>query len=110
MRKPLLLLALASAVAFAGGINLDTAKSYDFTDCSASGSAAQTLTVGVYLLTVSDSNTFLCLAATGSTCVTGGRKLPQGLGMMISIGADQVSVSCRSVSATGDLSFTGASQ
>ncbi len=89
MRKLLLLLALASTAAIAGGIQLDTAKRFEFTNCEAGGSAAQTLTEGTYLFRVTTEDVWICYAA---TCAAAGEKFGAG------------------IAATGDAIFTGASQ
>lgn len=106
MRK-LLALLLVSTAAIAGGINLDTSRRFEFTDCAAGGSAAQTVTEGTYLLRVTTEDVSMCLAA---TCATGGEKFPAGMAMMWSVGRGGTSVSCRSAGATGDLILTGASE
>lgn len=109
MRKHLLLfIALFATLSVAGGITLDTATHYDFTDCAAGGSAAQTLTLGTYLLRVTDADTFLCLAESGSTCAANGEKFPAGTVMCLAITGNKKSVSCRSSTATGDAILTAA--
>lgn len=106
MRKLGLLAAvLFGAVSFAG-IALDQTVTKTFTDCSASGSVAQTVTGGEYLLTVTTEDVWLCLADSASTCASGGTKFPPGFGMVITIGAGGQSASCRSTNATGDIQFT----
>lgn len=101
---PLCLLAAASMGA--GGISLDTGIRAEFTDCASGGSSATTLTAGDYLLRITDESVFLCFAASGSTCASGGEKFPAGTVMKLTIGADQRSVSCRSAASGGDAIFT----
>ncbi len=106
MRKLLLLVGLVSFSAVASGLALDTAIRKEFTNCESGGSAAQTLAVGNYLFRVTDKDVFVCLAASASTCASGGEKFPMGTVIRLTIGADQVSVSCRSSDSTGDAIFT----
>lgn len=102
-------LALLALVAFGGaGVLLDTSTRFEFTDCAAGGSAAQTLTVGTYLFRVTDADTTICPVASGSTCAAGGEKFPLGTVMCIAITSDKKSVSCRSTGSTGDAIFTAA--
>lgn len=101
----ILLLAVA---AMAGGIALDTSRRVEFTDCSSSGSTAQTVTGGQYLLRVTDADTFLCIADSGATCATGGEKFPVGTVVLLTVPGTSKSVACRSSSSTGDAIFTGA--
>lgn len=106
MRKLLLLLVLAPlAAGAAGGISLNTAKRFEFTDCASGGSSAQTLTEGQYLFRVTDKDVFICFAA---TCASTGEKFPNGTVMMFSIPRGGQSVSCRSSDSTGDAIFTSA--
>lgn len=110
MRKTfLLLLALVSLVASADGVLLDTSKRFEFTDCSSGGSSAQTITEGTYLLRITDESTWLCFAASSSTCATLGEKFPSGTVMKITIPRSGLSVSCRSAASGGDAIFTSAS-
>lgn len=99
---------LATPVWAAGGVNLDTSTQVTFTDCSSSGSTAQTLAAGDYLMTVHDEAVWLCLADSNSTCSSGGVKFAAGYGMKITIGAGGKSASCRSSGSTGDIQFTKA--
>lgn len=108
MRNALLLaalLAFASPVS-AQGLNLDTATQFTFTDCASGGSAAQTVTQGLYVFTVTDADTFLCVADSASTCASGGVKWPLGTVVRLSVGRGGKSMSCRSSTSTGDLQFT----
>lgn len=102
------LIAVLPNVAFAGGIALDTSRRFEFTDCSSSGSAAQTVTGGQYLLRVTDADTFLCIAESGATCASGGEKFPVGTVVLLTVPGASKSVACRSSSSTGDAIFTGA--
>ncbi len=106
MRLLLLLTALlVGGAALAAGVALDTSRRFEFTDCAAGGSAAQTLTLGTYLFRVTTEDVFICFAA---TCASGGEKFPTGTVMLVSIGRGGSSVSCRSALATGDAIFTAA--
>lgn len=102
------MLSLALALALSvSGIPLDTDKRVEFINCSASGSAAQTFTTeGTYLFRVTDTDVFLCFAASSATCAEGGEKFPAGTVMLLTIPRDKKSVACRSASATGDAIFT----
>jgi hypothetical protein len=107
MRKLALVAFLFAAAALARGLALDTTRRTEFTDCASGGSTAQALVRDTeYLLRVTDADTFICLAATGSTCATGGERFPAGTVVLLSITGDQVSASCRSSSSTGDAIFT----
>jgi hypothetical protein len=111
MRKTFRLgLALLALLVFAAatGINLSTATRAEFTDCAAGGSGAQTLVAGTYLLRVTDVDTFVCFAASGSTCAANGEKFPAGTVMVLAITGDKLSISCRSAAATGDVILTAA--
>lgn len=78
-----------------------------FTDCSSSGSAAQALTAGTYWArTTSTENVYLCLAASGSTCASGGYLFPPLTSVLIEISTDQLSASCRSAASTGDITLS----
>ncbi len=100
-------LALLALFAFGGaGVLLDTATRFEFTDCAAGGSAAQTLTTGTYLFRVTDADTNVCFAETGSTCAASGEKFPLGTVMCLVITGNKKSVSCRSSASTGDAIFT----
>lgn len=108
MRKLWLFPLVVAALAAAGPIQLDQATTKTFTDCSASGSAAQTITQGTYLMTVTTEDVWLCLADSSSTCSSGGTKFPAPFAMQFSVGSGGISASCRSGSATGDIQFTKA--
>ena len=109
MRKFGLLLLLVGSFAFAGAISFDTSVRKEFTDCSSNGSSAQTLSSGsVYVFRVTDEDTFVCFAASASTCASGGEKFPMGTVMLVTITGDTKSVSCRSPGSTGDAIFTRA--
>ena len=95
------LLALA-----AGGINLALGTRAEFTACASGGSSATTLVVGEYLMRVTDADTFVCFAETGSTCASGGEKFPAGTVVLLYVAGDKKSVSCRSSASTGDVIFT----
>jgi hypothetical protein len=92
----------------AQGLVLDTATTFTFTDCASIGSSAQTITEGVYVLTVTDADTFLCIADSGSTCGTLGTKFPMGAIVKLAVGRSGKSMSCRSSTSTGDLQLTRA--
>lgn len=94
--------------AFADGVNLNPAVQKTFTDCSSSGSTAQTVAGGVYLVSAVTETVWVCFADSASTCASGGTILPAGSLLLISIGNAGQSVSCRSAASTGDLQFTKA--
>jgi hypothetical protein len=97
----------ASAFAGSPGITIDQNVRFEFTDCASGGSAAQTLTLNrKYLMRITDADTFVCFAASGSTCASGGEKFPLGTVLPLFIGTDYKSVSCRSADSTGDVIFT----
>lgn len=102
----LALFVLLANATFAAGLPINTAIRFEFTDCSSGGSVAQTLTAGDYWYRVTDADTFICLANSASTCASGGEKWPVGTVVLITIGPDQRSVSCRSSTSTGDAIFT----
>lgn len=107
MRNLALTVALLTTAAIAGGIPVNgTPKNFD--DCASGGSAAQTLTSRTYLLRVFDETTWLCFAASGSTCASGGDRYPAGTVILVTLAPDQVSVSCRSTGSTGDATLTPA--
>lgn len=112
MRKAALLTILlavtAPVVALAAtGVALNTGLRTEMTDCASGGSASSTLKPNVtYLFRVTDSDTFLCFAA---TCAAGGEKFPVGTVMLLATtnnGGSDVTISCRSAASTGDLIFT----
>ena len=112
MRKAALLTILlavtAPVVALAAtGVALNTGLRTEMTDCASGGSASSTLKPNVtYLFRVTDSDTFLCFAA---TCAAGGEKFPVGTVMLLATpnnGGSDVTISCRSSASTGDLIFT----
>lgn len=107
MRKTLaLLLVLAAGAAVAAGLTIDTGLRYEFTDCASGGSAAQTLVGSAdYLFRVTDSDTFVCDAA---TCATGGEKFPVGTVILIHVPPAGSQKSCRSTGSTGDAIYTRA--
>ena len=104
------LFALLAAAALAGpGIPLNTAVRTELTDCAAGGSSASALVANTtYLLRITDADTFLCFAASGSTCASGGEKFPMGTVILFTPNGSSVSVSCRSAASTGDAIFTSA--
>lgn len=107
MRKLGLTLVLLPLLALAGGLPLDTTVRTEFTDCASGGSSAQALVRDAqYLMRITDADTFVCFAATGSTCATGGEKFPSGTVVLLTITGSQVSASCRSSASTGDAIFT----
>lgn len=102
-------LALIAVLAMAAtGIDLNTAVRTELTDCISTGSTpALTLVRGTsYLMRVTDADTFICWAESGSTCGSGGEKFPTGTVLLFTATGDKVSVSCRSASSTGDVIFT----
>lgn len=87
---------------------LDTSVRAELTDCASGGSAAGTLIAGeTYLMRLStDSDAFVCFAASASTCAAGGEKFPAGFAMKVTVNGNQASVSCRSTASTADVIFT----
>lgn len=88
-------------------IGIDTSKRVEFTDCSGTGSAAQTLTAGTYAFRVTDADVWLCFAdpPATATCGSGGERWP--VGTVINYATGTKSVACRSTGANGDAIFTG---
>lgn len=101
-------LALLAALAMgATGVNMDTASKGEILNCASGGSSAVTLpSTGVYLFRVMEADTYVCFAASGSTCASGGELFPVGTVMNQAISGDKLSVSCRSLSSTGDVALT----
>lgn len=104
MRKLALLVCLVGCGALAGALTLDTGRRFEFTDCASGGSAAQTLTVGQYLMRITDADVYVCYAA---TCASGGERFASGTIIGIAVGLGGQQVSCRSTTSTGDAIFTG---
>ena len=100
MKIPLASL-LVSVSALAAGVSLAPSTRFEFTDCAAGGSAAQTVPAGSFLFRATDESVFICFA---STCVSGGEKFPAGTVMLLNMPGG--SVSCRSAASTGDAIFT----
>lgn len=110
MRALAFAVALAAGLALAGGIPFNPSVTYTFTDCAAGGSASQNVQAGTYLLTVTDSDVFICYAA---TCASGGFRLPMGMAALWTFPGQQgalTAVSCRSSGSTGDLNLALAPQ
>lgn len=108
MRKPFLVVLLSLVVAgtaLAAAITINTTAPKTFTDCASGGSAAQTIPAGSTLMRTTTETVWLCFANSASTCVTGGQAFPAGTVILIDIASNQTSVSCRSVSSTGDAYF-----
>jgi hypothetical protein len=105
MRKALVFALLASTAALAAGaaLNLDTAVRLEMTDCASGGTAGATLTVGNYLLRVTDADAFLCYAA---SCATGGEKFPQGSVVVLAVPTGGQAFSCRSAASNADVILT----
>lgn len=104
----LLVVLLAVGALAATGVVLDTTGTdVTLTDCASGGSSSTTLLPRVtYLFRVTDADSFLCFAA---TCAAGGKKFPAGTVMLLSMpenAGSSVTISCRSATSTGDLSFT----
>jgi hypothetical protein len=102
----LVVLGLMPLLALAGGIALDTSVRYEFTDCASGGSSSQSLVENLYLMRVTDSDVWVCYAA---TCAAGGERFPVGSVVLITMPRGPTSVSCRSSASTGDVIFTKAS-
>lgn len=102
-----LLVLLMCGLAYAGQpISINPNVTLDFTDCSSSGSSAQLLHGGDYVLTVTDEDVWLCWAA---TCGSGGRRWPVGTVINLHFGGgsgNDTQLSCRSAGSTGDANFT----
>lgn len=115
MRNPVIVLALIlSAAAMAGGIALDPAVTYIFTNCTSdAGHPAQTVAKNVYLVTVTDKDTTLCYGRGdgGADCIDGGMgggtKLPLGAMFLLTV-PSATAFSCYSSDGTGDINFTSA--
>lgn len=85
-------------------VTLQAALRTEITDCASGGSASATLVNGQkYLFRVTDSDVFLCFAA---TCAAAGEKFPVGTVMLLRANGDQTTISCRSSASTGDVIFT----
>jgi hypothetical protein len=107
MRSLARVLALVGLAALLSAQTLDTAVRSEVTDCASGGSAAGTLTAGeTYLMRVTDADTFVCFAASASTCAANGEKFPQGTIIRMTANGNQVSWSCRSSGSNGDVIFT----
>lgn len=106
--RNLFLLGIAAVAlsAFAQGITLDQTVQFEFVDCAAGGSAAQTVPEGRYLLRVTDADASLCIADSASTCAAGGSKFPSGSVFLLGVGRGGKSMSCRSSTSTGDILLT----
>ena len=104
-----LVVLVVAGMALAGGIALDTSTRFEFTDCAAGGSAAQTVTGGyTYLLRVTDSDVSLCIAESGATCAAGGEKFPMGTVLLLTVPGASKSMACRSAGSAGDVALTRA--
>lgn len=108
MRKLWLpLIALLVAGAAVAQVALYPGFGKDFDNCEVGGSAAQTVSPGFnYVMRVFTEDTWICFAASGSTCASGGERFTPGFAMRIHITSDMKSVSCRSAASTGDVIFT----
>lgn len=112
MSKPLWLLVLSMCLlvppahAQQAGLTLDLTTQYEFVDCASGGSAAQTVPEGRYLLRVTDADSTLCQADSGSTCASGGARFPVGTVLLLGVGRGGKSMSCRSGTSTGDILLT----
>lgn len=103
---PLVFLIPFFAWAAGQGVTLLPSASYAFINCSATGSAAQTVKAGKYVLTVTDETVALCYA--GGCADDGGvsgTRFPAGTVMLLALQVD-TSISCRSAGATGDVALT----
>lgn len=106
MRKLALAAALLVAgLAVAGGIPINTAVRYEFTDCASGGSASQAVPEGTYLMRVTDADVFICYAA---TCAAGGEKFPSGTVMLLTLPRGGITASCRSTGSNADIILTSA--
>lgn len=108
MRRFFLFLAfLLAGPAFSGGIQMDPAKRFEFTDCSSSGSSSQTVTAGTYITRIVDEKVWICYS---TTCSSGGEVYPAGAVVMFTIPRGGQDISCRSLGNTGDLIYTSGNQ
>jgi hypothetical protein len=102
MRKLALLALLVAGAALAAGVTLTPSVRYELTDCAAGGSSSVSVTGGSYLFRVTESDTWVCWAA---TCAAGGEKFPAGAMLLLNVPATQA-FSCRSADSKGDVIFT----
>lgn len=120
MRKTLLAAlgpaVLVAAVAIAApptvtGIWLDPSVEYRFDNCSATGSAAQNLPDGKYVMRTFDERINIVFNTTYDGGASNNHPYPPGFGMVISLfandGGSVTPVSCQSAGGTGDLYFGG---
>jgi hypothetical protein len=107
MRKLWPLGLLTIGMLFAAPVTLDDDNRVTIANCGAGGSSASALVAGsTYVLAIFDEETWVCFAASSSTCAAGGIRLAPGAMLRVSITSDHASVSCRSAGATGDAEFT----
>lgn len=103
-----LAIALCAGAAVAG-IALSPSSQFTFTACSSSGSAAQNVPAGNYLLSVLNEPVWICQA---STCASpNGVVLPAPTLMLYTVTGSPgttSSISCRSTGSTGNLQLTQA--
>ncbi len=97
---------LLSAVALAASWSEGAGTVYNFTDCDTGGEAAQTISPGTYMMTVTGEDTWVCFSAAASTCASGGTKYPMGFGVIVKITTATSSRSCRSAGGAGDVTFS----
>lgn len=107
MRKLWPLALLVAGIAVAGPVTIYPGNRAEIINCSNSGSSAIALTKNrSYLMRVAGEDTYVCFAASGSTCASGGELFGAPFAMLIYITDDTDSVSCRSANSGGDLVFT----
>ena len=95
------LLLIASIALAAKGYSLQATR-FEIDDCATGGDTAVSPTAGVYLLRVLDEDTFICIAASGATCASGGDEYPVGTVIPVEFGGT-VSLNCRSGGGLGDV-------
>lgn len=98
---------LSTAAPAQSAIKLVPNSKVEFTDCSGSGSSAQNVPVGKYLMRVTDADVFICIADAAAVCSSGGEKFPIGTVISITVAGNSgnKSIACRSAG-TGDVIFT----
>ena len=108
---------LSLAALAAGGVAMQTATRFEFTNCAAAGSNPQTVPGNTYLFRVTDGDSRICINETanpdaGTVCGfsdggVAGEMFPAGTVMLLTIpGTTSKYVSCSSSSATGDVLLT----
>ncbi len=109
MRKPLIVvLLLAATVALAQGITLNGTPQ-TLMDCPADGGAAIQLTAEPYVLRTATETVWVCMTADAGACTTAtttANAWPAGTVIQLNLLPSQVTATCKSAGATGDLFIT----